>query len=644
MAGELMSEPRTCALAVDGRPCAGMIDEDGYCARCGHKYVEHPGTGLTRGTQTTTRSERMSDLVVLPSVTSQDPRRALMANTAGARLKKGDLVAGQYLVEGCIAHGGLGWIYLARDRNLDDSWVVLKGLLDDSDPIASEAAISERRFLIEVRHPNIVHILNFVRQDDYGYIVMEYLPGKTLRELRTRVGKHLVLPVDQAIGFMLAVLPAFEYLHDIGLLYCDFKPDNVINSNVVKLIDLGAVCRIGSATPNFGTRGYQAPEVPEAGPSICSDLYTLARTVAVLCTDFDRRTAENEHRLPGPDEIPLFRQYDSLYRFLLRGSAPDPADRFQSAAEMRSQLALILHEVVSANGNTRHPHSDQFTDEDRAATIRVDVDCLPRLRLLAGDADQPDAMAATFAAANVLLEKGEVFEAEKLCATIEAARRREWRVSWIRGIAAMKRGDPEAARAAFERVYECVPGELAPKLAIGFAAEECGDLPAAITYYDTVSRTSPDLTSAAFGLARCAAQLADRDRAIRAYQRVPRSAHTGVEARVARARLLITEGDGYHPSFDSLADASVTAEDDHVGSAVQAGLRRDIFDQALRLLQSGAVDPQPGSQLLGRPMTESEIRLGLEGAYRLLASQAVNQDQRNDLVDRANHVRPRTWT
>ena len=102
------------------------------------------------------------------------------------KLWPGDLVAGQYQVAGCIAHGGLGWIYLAKDKNVSDRWVVLKGLLDSKDDSAMAAAIAEQRFLAEVEHPNIVKIYNFVQHDDAGYIVMEYVGGDSLREVRNR--------------------------------------------------------------------------------------------------------------------------------------------------------------------------------------------------------------------------------------------------------------------------------------------------------------------------------------------------------------------------------------------------------------------------------------------------------------------------
>ena len=188
------------------------------------------------------------------------------------KLKAGDLVADQYEVAGCLAHGGLGWIYLARDRNVSDRWVVLKGLLNTGDEDALAVAIVERQFLAQVEHPLIVEIYNFVTHDGAGYIVMEYVGGTSLKQIlkermRANDGVFDPLPVDQALAYILEVLPAFTYLHDLGLVYCDFKPDNLIQvGDAVKLIDLGGVRRIDDDGRRiYGTVGYQAPEVARLG-------------------------------------------------------------------------------------------------------------------------------------------------------------------------------------------------------------------------------------------------------------------------------------------------------------------------------------------------------------------------------------------
>ena len=125
---------------------------------------------------------------------------------------------------------------------------MLKGLLNSGDPDALAAAIAEQRFLAQVSHPSIVEIYNFVTHDDAGYIVMEYVGGTSLKSiLKQRMqhtGRYDPLPVDQALAYILEILPAFQYLHDLGLVYCDFKPDNIIQvGDEVKLIDLGGVRR-----------------------------------------------------------------------------------------------------------------------------------------------------------------------------------------------------------------------------------------------------------------------------------------------------------------------------------------------------------------------------------------------------------------
>ncbi|MFJ4845241.1 MULTISPECIES: tetratricopeptide repeat protein [unclassified Streptomyces] len=298
---------------------------DGFCTKCGHPYSFTP------------------------------------------KLRAGDVVHGQYEVVGCLAHGGLGWIYLAVDRAVSDRWVVLKGLLDTGDEDALAAAVSERRFLAEIEHPNIVRIYNFVEHLDPrtgsldGYIVMEYVGGKSLKEIanerRSADGRREPLPVDQAIAYAIEALDALGHLHSRNLLYCDFKVDNAIQTeDRLELIDMGAVRRMDdSDSAIYGTVGYQAPEVPEVGPSVASDLYTVARTLAVLTFDFQGYTNVFVDSLPDPANIEVFSRYESFYRLLVRATDPDPGRRFASAEEMADQLLGVLREVVAMGTGTPRP-------------------------------------------------------------------------------------------------------------------------------------------------------------------------------------------------------------------------------------------------------------------------------------------------
>ncbi|EKX63890.1 serine/threonine-protein kinase [Streptomyces ipomoeae] len=338
---EVPERKRFCSRSDCGAPVGRARGDrpgrtEGFCTKCGHPYSFVP------------------------------------------KLHAGDIVRGQYEVVGCLAHGGLGWIYLAIDRAVSDRWVVLKGLLDTGDQDAMAAAISERRFLAEIEHNNIVRIYNFVEHLDQrtgsldGYIVMEYVGGKSLKEIangrRTPDGRRDPLPVEQACAYGIEALEALGHLHSRNLLYCDFKVDNAIQTeDQLKLIDMGAVRRMDDEeSAIYGTVGYQAPEVADVGPSVASDLYTVARTLAVLTFDFQGYTNVFVDSLPDPDNIEVFRQYESFYRLLVRATDPDPARRFASAQEMSEQLTGVLREVVSLQtGRARPALSTLFGPELR---------------------------------------------------------------------------------------------------------------------------------------------------------------------------------------------------------------------------------------------------------------------------------------
>ncbi|MFJ3832384.1 tetratricopeptide repeat protein [Streptomyces sp. NPDC090046] len=788
---EVPERKRFCSRSDCGAPVGRSRGErpgrtEGFCTKCGHPYSFVP------------------------------------------KLRSGDVVRGQYEVLGCLAHGGLGWVYLAVDRAVADRWVVLKGLLDTGDQDAMEAAISERRFLAEIEHSNIVRIYNFVEHLDQrtgsldGYIVMEYVGGKSLKEIanerRRPDGRRDPLPVEQACAYGIEALEALGHLHSRNLLYCDFKVDNAIQQqDQLKLIDMGAVRRMDDdESAIYGTVGYQAPEVAELGPSVASDLYTVARTLAVLTFDFQGYTNVFVDSLPDPEHIEVFRRYESFYRLLVRATDPDPGRRFASAQEMADQLTGVLREVVALQtGRPRPQLSTLFGPELRVPDTRLFADAadpvvsrlghrpiasrrggglfgvrgrgaaagpaaasggvstglsapggtvpvgsgpvgsgpvgsvpvgsapggafgppghapaagapLPSLGTTAthvtgapvpgprsappapvrgpGAAPVPVLLSASPAArASTLdardtalalpvplvdagdpnagfltgllasapgdllgalsaapadsaelrlrelrarLELGELSEACRTLAELEARHPDDWRVVWARGVASLATGDDEIAALSFDAIYDAFPGEPAPKLALGLCAEVLGQLDNAAEYYRLVWITDPGFVSAAFGLARVQLAAGDRDAAVRTLESVPEASIHYTAARVAAVRARLRDRSPQEPLLADLAAAADQVEALRrfgLDPERQERLATEVLGSALDWVLSGGRGSDPGrTSLLGSQLDERGLRFGLERSYRVLARLARRGEERIELVERANRFRPRTW-
>jgi len=587
-----------------------------------------------------------------------------------ATLQPGDVIAGQYEVKGAIAYGGLGWIYLGFDKTLS-RYVVLKGLLNSEDAASAAVAVAERQFLAVVKHPNIVGIYNFVNHGTEGFIIMEYVGGQTLKDIRKQRG---VLPVTEAIAYIHRILSAFAYLHQLGLVYCDFKPDNVmLEGGDVKLIDLGGVRRIDDPSGDiYGTVGYSAPEAGE-GPTIASDLFTVARTLAVLITNIKGFSKEHLFTLPNADEDPIFAQHESLYRFLIKATAENPDDRLQTADEMADQLLGVLREMVALETNVPRPTSSNLFNGDQlalinssdSAPINASYDQLPIPLLDATDsgfnavmnasviADNshrienlsqavkqfPTSTEALLRLANSLIGVNYA-HAENCLAEVEAKDPWDWRLLWYRGRSLMAQGKFKEAQAAFDQVYFDLPGELAPKLALALSAEQAKNYPLAIKMYDLVSRTDPSYVSAAFGLARCLSARGDRKEAVAALERVPQSSSLFTRSRVEVARTLVNR-DRSAPGAQELRAASVAIEALTLDGVERHRLTQQVLETALHLVTTKAIPPTSTIAILGQPLEEPKIRKGLEKALRNLAHLATG-DEKIRLVDEANRVRPRS--
>jgi serine/threonine-protein kinase PknG len=583
------------------------------------------------------------------------------------KLAPGDVVGGQYEVVGCLAHGGLGWIYLATDRNVSDRYVVLKGLLNSGDVDAYQSAIAERQFLAEVQHPLIVEIYNFVIHDGAGYTVMEYVGGKSLKTLlkdrmKANGGKYDPIPVDQAIAFIVEILPALGYLHGMNLLYCDFKPDNVIQEgDALKLIDLGGVRRADDMTsPIYGTVGFQAPEVADLGPSIPGDIFTVGRTLAVLIMEFRGYQSTYVDSFPPLEDTPLLQRHDSLHRLLVKACAPSPADRFQSAEEMREQLLGVLREVVAIDGRAAlHSMPSALFEAPSVAGSTLDWQQLPTLKVdpadpmaswLAGvSVDDPAERVAALgkapeqtievrlAIARAAIDFGMTDLATQTLGALLDENPWEWRAVWLAGLAELSAGNTGAAVASFNTVYGQVPGELAPKLALALACELNDDVEIAAALYTVCARSDAAYSAAAaFGLGRIRAASGDIGGALSALDLVAPTSRSFVDARRQRAELLVDN----HRNLGDLSDAARSLDSVPLESRERLSLLVRIYQAALgQVIASG---PNPGVRIGDVPAEQDALRRGAEDAYRHLAAVTDDRNERIRLVDAANRVRPRT--
>lgn len=605
-------------------------------------------------------------------------------------LARGDTVD-RYEIDRCIARGGQGWIYLAHDTHFDDTGgqrpVVLKGVIDSTDPEAVEQARQERRFLIEVDHPNVVTVTDFVRHPDpvsgtmAGYLVMEYIDGRTLlelhREYRDEDGHRAPLPLTHVLAYGIEVLQAMAYLHGRGLVYCDFKPDNAMHTgDQLKVIDLGAVVRARAVPEAFlCTKGYMAPETVDTGPTVVSDLYTVGRSLAVLSFSFDGFTTRFRDRLPDRADVPLLVAHESFDLLLRRVTHVDPARRFASAEEMSGQLEGVLLEVLAASGERPPPMlSRVFTVEQRTfgtdrvagtdrAGARVDwsglVAALPSP--LVDPADPGAGHLAAIAAADpasvidtllaIPVDSPEIVlqlaGARIVAGRLEAAREDldayavkapyDWRVAWYRGLAALAACRPDEARVFFEEVYAALPGELPPKLALAAAAEWDGDDDRAGPLYERVWRTDTRYVSAAFGYARVLERRGELAAAVEALDGVPEDSAQHTFAQVAAIRACLAP----NLAKSELLAAGARLTRLKLGIERLAELSVEVFHAALEWVRhnEGAAG---GGTVLGRALDDRELRFGLERAYRDLAAVTEDADRRVELVRTANRVRPRT--
>lgn len=284
-------------------------------------------------------------------------------------LNTGDVLQGSYEMMRAVGFGGNGAVYVVRDRSAGG---VERALKESIDRAQREQFALEAEVLRPLSHPNLPRVYNHFTENDRDYMLMEFVPGRSLDEVIEERAQHGQPPLDEnvVIGYALQICHALEYLHRRAphpVIHRDIKPDNIrlTPHGELKLVDFGLVKRLDVANPATQrlaqglTPVYAPPEqwglIADHHTDARSDVYSLAATLYHLLTGrgpvsaLDRITGGSLGSLdtapPGGDPLIPPRQINSdvsprVENALLKALAFHPDDRFPAAREFRVALSV----------------------------------------------------------------------------------------------------------------------------------------------------------------------------------------------------------------------------------------------------------------------------------------------------------------
>jgi serine/threonine protein kinase len=303
----------------------------------------------------------------------------------------GKTISSRYLVERLIAQGGMAAVFEARDLRLERTVaikIVHQHLLSDSSFI--ERFEAEAKNAAKLNHPNLVNVLDQGEDGSIVYLVMEYVPGMTLRDAIKRFG---ALEAHRSLELLEYVLSGLAAAHRAGILHRDIKPENILlaDDGRVKLADFGLSRAVSANTQTasvIGTVAYLSPELVTRGVADArSDVYAIGILLFELVTGQQPYQGEQavqvafQHansRVPAPSTVRagVPAEIDDL---VLWATAKDPIDR---PADARELLAAVSEAKAAVKSGIRQPRSnaatkrisaEELASETAGATERINV-------------------------------------------------------------------------------------------------------------------------------------------------------------------------------------------------------------------------------------------------------------------------------
>lgn len=296
-----------------------------------------------------------------------------------------NMIADRYLIKTSLGEGGMADVYLAEDviLNREVAIKILRGELS-KDPVTLLRFQREASAASKLNHPNVVDVYDVGEYEGHHYIVMEYVRGRTLKQLISQRG---ALHKEESINIMIQLTSAVQQAHEHNIIHRDIKPQNVLvkDDGTVKITDFGIslahdAVQLTQTDAVLGSAHYLAPETTRGeSPTNQVDIYALGIVFYELLTGSVPFKGDNPVQIAMKhlhEEIPSVREFNptlpqSIENIIIRATAKNRKLRYQSTKEMLYDLEHCL------NPNMAHVKKLVFEEEQTDPTLVME-DCKPK--------------------------------------------------------------------------------------------------------------------------------------------------------------------------------------------------------------------------------------------------------------------------
>ena len=287
-------------------------------------------------------------------------------------LTKGQKINDRYEIIKTIGEGGMANVYLANDTILDRKVAikVLRGDLSNDEKFIRRFQ-REALSVSNLSHPNIVEVYDVGEEDGQYYIVMEYIEGKTLKQL---LKKRETLTLPEVIDIMLQLTDRLAHAHESYIIHRDIKPQNImiLDNGLVKITDFGIAMALNATQLTqtnsvMGSVHYLPPEQANGkSATVKSDIYSLGILMYELITGSVPFKGDNAVEIAlkhMKEKIPSIRKQNptipqSVENIVIKATAKNPRNRYDSVKEMHDDLEVCMEKENAKKVTFEYPEND----------------------------------------------------------------------------------------------------------------------------------------------------------------------------------------------------------------------------------------------------------------------------------------------